>query len=64
MTHIEIERDMKMMVGGSFISKKELATYMGYKKVDSVEKFLAGLERVNKKYFVPEVARRISNEVK
>ena len=64
MTKTELEKDMKKAVGSSFISKTELASYLGYKKADSVQSIVKGLTRLNKKYFVPEVAERISNEIK
>lgn len=63
MTKTEIEKDMKKAVGGSFITASELASYLGYKKADSVQNIVKGLTRLNKKYFVPEVAERIANEI-
>lgn len=60
----ELEKDMREAVGGAFITKKQLASFMGYSKVDSIKKYLIGLEKVGVKYYVPDVARRISNEVK
>lgn len=63
MTANEIERDMKKFIGCSFITKRELATYLGYKKTDSIENVVKGLKQFNKKYFVPEVAERIIYEI-
>lgn len=55
-----IEQDIKKCFGCSFITKKEIASYMGYKKTDSVNNITNGLPKFNKRYFVPEVAERIA----
>lgn len=64
MRAIDIEKDMRKAVGCSFITKTEIASYLGYKKTDSIDYLVKGLGKFNKKYFVPEVAERISNEIK
>ena len=42
-----------------FISKKELAEALGYESVNSVSKFVYGLPKVNKRYFIDDVADSI-----
>ena len=62
MTAREIENDMKKSVGGaSFITIGEIARYLGLKNTTRVRNdFLGDLPTIDKKrYFIPEVARRI-----
>ena len=42
-----------------FITRMQLAEYMGYKDPPSVDKFLSGLERIAKLYFIPDVVEKI-----
>lgn len=56
MTKTELARSMEAYVGGSFITRDELAKYMGYKAPKTVSKYLVGLEQIGKRYFVPDVA--------
>lgn len=58
----EIERDLKAAVGGAcFITKTELKKAMNFKDINSVSKYLIGLQRTSGRYFIKEVARNISN---
>lgn len=52
----ELITQMKSYTGACFISKKQLADFMGYKSVNSVAGYLTDLERLDNKYFIPEVA--------
>lgn len=62
----ELVRRMKESVGGAdFISLTEFSHYMGIKDPYKVrKKYLSGLERVGTKYFIPDVAGRITEEAK
>lgn len=60
MTKSELANDMKKFAGGGFITKQKLADYMGIKKQGYINRYVAGLERVdNKYYFIPDVADNI-----
>lgn len=56
----EIVKDMKsFMKGASFITRLDLARYMGYGSPKSVDRYIRGLEKVGGAYFIPEVAENI-----
>ena len=55
MTKTELTKSMQAYTGSSFITRIQLAGYMGYKNPSSVAKHLHGLERIDKKYFIPDV---------
>lgn len=56
----ELVNDMKQTFKASFITRQQLANYMGIKDPHCVDKYLHGLERVNGKfYFVTDVASRL-----
>lgn len=55
----EMIKDFISQTGQLFITKNELAALMGYKDVKNVSKYLYGLERVEKKYYIPDVVTRI-----
>lgn len=62
MTARDIERDMRASVSGAgFISKGELARYLGQKNPDRVKEYLQDAFRLpnTKKYFIPDVAQSI-----
>lgn len=59
MTKTELVKSMQSYVGSSFITRIQLAGYMGYKNPSSVAKYLYGLERIDKKYFIPDVADQL-----
>ena len=52
----ELIAQMKSHTGACFIDRKQLAAFMGYKSVNSVTAYLVGLERLDNKYFIQEVA--------
>ena len=49
---------MKQYCKAGFISKKQLAAYMGYKSINSVSPYLDGLNSIDRRCFIPEVADR------
>ena len=56
----KIETDIKQFVGGGFITRQQLARYMGRRDPHSVDRYLVDLERVNGKYyFIPDVAETL-----
>ena len=55
MTKTELTKSMQAYTGSSFITRNQLAGFMGYKNPSSVVKHLYGLERIDKKYFIPDV---------
>lgn len=55
----ELINDMKQYCGAGFISKTQLASYMGYKSSNSVTPYLHGLLSIDRRYFIPEVADRL-----
>lgn len=61
MTKAELTADLRRCCGGaSFITRTELARYLGYSCPKRVDKYLHGLERVSKtKYFINDVAGAI-----
>lgn len=63
MDKTELRKAMKQHTGGAeFITATELTTFLGYSKESSKRvkaKFLVGLQSIDKRYFIPEVADRI-----
>lgn len=59
----ELIKSMKQHVNGaSFINTTQLAEFLGQKSRDRVKsRYLNGLERVGKYYFIPDVATSIQN---
>lgn len=50
--------------GGDFVTRKEVAMVMNYKDPHNVSRYLVGLQRLpGKKYFIPDVAAAIMQEV-
>lgn len=45
--------------GSLFITRQELSKVMGYADPHNVDRYLCGLEKVEKKYFIPDVVLRI-----
>lgn len=56
MTKSELTKDMKAAVGSGFITRRELAAYMGYKDPGKIDKYIRDLQKVGKRYFIPDVA--------
>lgn len=65
MTSTELKNDMTRFTGGAaFITLVELAKFLGYstnslKEVKS--KYLTGVDKVGKNYYIPDVAKNIMN---
>lgn len=56
----DIVKDMRGLTGSGFITRIELAKYMGTNSPKSVDRYLTELERIdNKYYFIPDVAESI-----
>lgn len=47
--------DMKRFAGGSFVTRGQVAKWMGKNDAHYVDKYLSGLDRVGKLYFIPDV---------
>lgn len=60
MTKTELVNDMRRQTGASFITRKQLAEYLGKKDPHSVDGLIHGLTRfAGKKYFIADVAEQI-----
>lgn len=56
----ELITELKDFTGASFITRQQLAKFMGYKNPHGVDKYLYGLESKGRgKYFVCDVATSI-----
>lgn len=61
-TSKEMERDLKTFVGGgSLISRQELKKYWNC-SLSTVDRRTAGMEKVYKKFFIPELAKKMKWE--
>lgn len=63
MTKTELSKGMQAFTGCSFITRLQLMDFMGYRSVNSVTKYLYGLPRVDKRYYIPDVAAAIVEQV-
>lgn len=60
MTKTEVSKEMSRFLGGAgFISKSEIAQFLGYKDYHVASQYVADLKRVNGKYFIGDVAANI-----
>lgn len=50
--------------GAEFISQKELAQVLGFKDPHRIRELVTGVSRIGKRYYLPEVAGRIMQEVR
>lgn len=56
----EIAKEMQKACGGAmFITRQQLAGFLGRKKPDSVDRYLVGLERIDKMYYIPDVVENL-----
>lgn len=46
---------MRQYCKAGFISKKQLADFLGYKSVNSVSQYLYGLNSIDRRYYIPDV---------
>lgn len=58
----ELIESMQKFTKSGYIIRDELKEYMGYKDPHDVDKFLKYLERIGKKYFIPDVADSIMSQ--
>ncbi len=63
MTKTELSKGMQAFTGCSFITRLQLMEYMGYRSVNSVTKYLHSLPRVDKRYYIPDVAAAIAAQI-
>lgn len=54
---------MKSAGGSGFISRKQLAKFMSLKDAKSVDRYLTGLQCLNQRYFVNDVADKMLEQV-
>jgi len=60
MNRNELITDLRRCVsGGGFITRAELAAYMNLKDPKSIDRYLSGLPRINKRYFIADIADRL-----
>lgn len=65
MTKHELVEAMTSQQGGYFITKTELAKFIGAKRSETVGRYVEGLAVLNKRYyFIPEVAERMIADTK
>lgn len=62
MNRQELIKEFKTLNGSLFITRNELAKAMSYNDPHCVDRFLYGLERVGKKYFIPDVVSALKRE--
>ncbi|MEY8366799.1 hypothetical protein AALA22_14265 [Anaerovoracaceae bacterium 41-7] len=56
----QMKRDLERFCGGVFITRQKLAESMGISNPRHVDRFLAGLERIDGKYYlVSDIAARL-----
>ena len=60
----EMIRYMKAEIKSLFITRQELADVMGYKDPHSVDRYLYGLEKADKRYFIPDVVVAIKEKAR
>lgn len=60
MTKNDLVKTMTASTGGYFITKTQLAQYIGAKRSETVRQYVEGLQVTNLKYyFIPDVADQI-----
>lgn len=57
----EIVKDMKAFTGSAFINRSKFARYLGVQPKHA-DKYLVGLERIGRMYFIPDVAEALLKE--
>lgn len=58
----ELVKDMKSFTGSAFINRADFARYIGLQPKNA-DKYLIGLERIGRMYFIPDVAESLLKEV-
>lgn len=65
MTKTELVKTMTACTGGYFITKTQLAKFIGAKRSETVGRYVDDLQVLNKKYyFIPEVAEKMIADTK
>ncbi len=64
MTKSDVVKALRRTSGSEFISRKELASALGYRDSHSVDKYLVGLAKVGRRYYIEDVAERVTEERK
>lgn len=60
MTKNEITADLRRFCGGGFVTRSQLAQFLGYASPKRVDRFLEGLDRISgTRYFINDVAERL-----
>lgn len=59
-----IADEMEKFTGCLFITRPQLMKFMGYSTPASVDKYLFGLKRNGTRFFINDVARKISENAK
>lgn len=54
---------MEKFAGASFLTRSELAKFLGYKDPHSVDKYIRGLPRLENRYFVNDIATVIQSAI-
>lgn len=60
----ELSKDMERCIGGSFITRKQIASYLCLKDPKSIDRYTHGLPSVNQRFFIPDVAAAIIDNMK
>ena len=65
MTKSDLVKTMTASTGGYFITKAQLAKYIGAKRSETVRQYVEDLTVLNNRYyFIPEVAERMMADTK
>ena len=65
MTKNDLVKRMTAATGGYFITKTQLARFIGAKRSETVRQYVDGLPVLNNRYyFIPEVAERMMADIK
>lgn len=65
MTKSDLVKTMTASTGGYFITKTQLAKFIGAKRSETVRQYVEDLPVLNNKYyFIPEVAERMMADTK
>lgn len=65
MTKDDLVRAMVINTGAHFITKTQLATFVGVKRSETISKYVNDLPVFNKKYyFIPDVAEEKVKDIK
>lgn len=60
----ELIRSMEKYTGCGFITRNQVAGFMGKKDPHSIDKYIHGLPKVGQSYFIPDVATSLQEAVR